>query len=178
MRLVWVGALVLLITSLAALFSNPQSGRLLEVGWASAAHVLPDEKLSELQRTTPAYTSRVFALFPEPLRQRFAAKAWTAVEVMTFRSLLLWHMAPSVLILCIVGFLEGSWVRASQTTLIKMHSPMRFSVALIAQGLIPVVALLWITAPIALSGTLLVFAIGTLAILSTRNLIVHAPTQF
>src|SRR5579883_3255316 len=98
MRLVWVGALVLLITSLAALFSNPQSGRLLEVGWASAAHVLPDEKLSELQRTTPAYTSRVFALFPEPLRQRFAAKPWTAVEVMTFRSLLLWRMAPSVLI--------------------------------------------------------------------------------
>lgn len=178
MRLVWVGALVLLIASLAMLISNRQSGRLLETGWASAAHVLPDEKLSELQRTTPAYTSRVFALFPEPLRQRFAAKAWKSVEVMTFRSLLLWHLTPAFLIPFIAGLLEGSWARANQKGLIKMHSPMRFSLALTAQGLIPIVALLWVTAPIALSATLLVFAIGTFAIVSTRNLVVHAPTQF
>ncbi len=178
MRLVWVGALVLLIASLATLISNPQRGRLLEAGWASAAHVLPDEKLGELQRTTPAYTSRVFALFPEPLRQRFAAKAWTVVEVMAFRSLLLWHLTPALLIPFIVGWSEGSWARANQKGLIKMHSPMRFSLALTTQGLIPVVALLWITAPIALSATLLVLVIGTFAIVSTRNLIVHAPTQF
>lgn len=178
MRLLWVGALVLLIASLATLISSRQSRGLLEAGWASAAHVLPDEKLSELQRTTPAYTSRVLALFPEPLRQRLATKAWTAVEVMTFRSLLLWHLTPAFLIPFIVGALEGSWARANQKTLIKMHSPMRFSLALTAQGLIPIVALLWITAPISVPAMLLVFAIGTFAIVSSRNLIVHAPTQF
>jgi hypothetical protein len=35
-------------------------------------------------------------------------------------------------------------------------------------SLIPVLALLWITAPMALSATLLVFALGTAAIVSTR----------
>ncbi len=178
MRLVWVGALVLLIASLASLFSNGQSRRLLEEGWAGAANALPDAKLSELQQTTNAYTTRIFGLFPEPLRQKFAAKTWTAVEVMTFRSLLLWHLTPAVLILSIVGFLEGSWARANQKGLIKMHSPMRFSLALMTQSLIPVVALLWITAPISVSATLLVFALGAFAIVSTRNLILHAPTQF
>jgi hypothetical protein len=178
MRLVWVGALVLLIASVASLISNRQSGRLLEDGWAGATKVLPDAMLSDLERSTPAYGRRVFALLPEPLRERFAAKMWTAVEVMIFRSLLLWHVTPALLIAFVIGFLEGSWARTNQKTLIKMHSPMRFSLALMMQGLIPVVALLWITAPIALSATLLVFANGTLAIVSTRNLIVHAPTQF
>jgi hypothetical protein len=178
MRLVWVGALVLLIASLATLISNRQSGRLLEEGWASAATVLPDATLSELQQNTPAYTDRVFTLFPEPFRQRFAPKTRTAVEVMTFRTLLLSHLAPALLVPFIVGFLEGTWARASQTGSIKMHSPMRFSLALTAQGLIPVVVVLWITTPISLSATLLVFAISTFAFVSTRNLIVHAPTQF
>jgi uncharacterized membrane protein len=178
MRLVWVGALVILIASLASLISNRQSGRLLENGWASATKVLPDAKLSEFERSTPAYSRRVFALAPEPLRDRFAAKMWTAVEVMIFRSLLLWHVTPALLVPFVIGFLEGSWARSNQKTLIKMHSPMRFSLALTTQGLIPIVALLWIVAPIALSATLVVFAIGTLAIVSTRNLIVHAPTHF
>jgi|GEM_PF-2349462 hypothetical protein len=178
MRLVWVGAFVLLIASLATLISNRQSGRLLEEGWASAATVLPDATMSELQQNTPAYADRILALFPEPFRQKFALKTRMAVEVITFRSLLLLHLAPGLLVPFIVGFLEGTWARANQTTLIKMHSPMRFSLALTTQGLIPVVALLWITAPISLSATLLVFAIGTFAFVSTRNLIVHAPTQF
>jgi hypothetical protein len=178
MRLVWVGALVLLIASLASLVANHQSRRLLDEGWASAANVLSDARLSELQQTTIAYTTHIFGLLPEPFRQKFATKTWTAVEVLTFRSLLLWHMAPSVLILCMVGFLEGSWARANQKGLIKMHSPMRFSLALMMQGLIPVVALLWITAPIPVSASVLVFAISTLAIVSTRNLMVHAPTRF
>ncbi len=178
MRLVWVGALVLLVASLASLVSNHQSRRLLDEGWASAANVLSDARMSDLERSTPAYSRRVFALIPEPLRERFAAKMWTAVEVMLFRSLLLWHVTPALLIPFIIGFSEGSWTRSNQKTLIKMHSPMRFSLALMIQGLIPVVALLWITAPIALSATLLVLAIGTLTIVSTRNLIVHAPTQF
>jgi hypothetical protein len=178
MRLVWVGALVLLIASVASLISNRQSGRLLEDGRAGATKVLPDAKLSELERSTPAYSRRVFDLVPELLREKFATKMWTAVEVMLFRSLLLWHVTPALLIPIVIGFLEGSWARSNQKTLIRMHSPMRFSLALTTQGLIPIVALLWIVAPIPLSMTLVVFAISTLAIVSTRNLIVHAPTQF
>jgi hypothetical protein len=42
----------------------------------------------------------------------------------------------------------------------------------------PVLALLWITAPVAVAATLLVFALGALGILSIHYLVVHAPTQF
>ena len=97
---------------------------------------------------------------------------------MTFRSLLLWHLTPAVLILSIVGFLEGSWARANQKGLIKMHSPMRFSMSVTSLAFTPVLALLWVTAPVALSAVLLVLAVGIVGIVSTRNLIVHAPTQF
>ena len=45
-------------------------------------------------------------------------------------------------------------------------------------GLKSVLALLWVTAAIAISATLLFFVLGALLIASTRNLIVHAPTQF
>ena len=178
MKLVWIGAFVLLFASLASLISNRQSGRLIEESWASATSVFPDATLNELQQTAPAYTSRIFGLFPEPFRQKFAAKTWKAIELMAFRSLVLWHLTPAFLIPVLVGFLEGSWARSSQKALIKMHSPMRFSLALTALGLSPVLALLWITAPMALSATLLVFALGTITIFGTRNLVVHAPTQF
>ena len=83
-----------------------------------------------------------------------------------------------LLIPLLVGYLEGSWARINQKTLIKMHSPMRFSLSLTILSLAPVLALLWVASPIALSGTCLVFTLGTLLIVSTRNLIVHAPTQF
>jgi hypothetical protein len=178
MKLVWIGAFVLVLASLASLISNRQSGRLIEESWATATNVLPDGKLNELQRMTPVYTNRIFELLPEPFRQKLVAKTWSTVELMIFRSLVLWHLAPAFLVPVIVGFLEGRWARSNQKTLIKMHSPMRFSVALTTLSLIPVLALLWITAPMALSATLLVFALGTAAIVSTRNLIVHAPTQF
>lgn len=97
---------------------------------------------------------------------------------MIFRSLLLWHLTPAYLMSFVVGSLEGSWARASQKSLIKMHSPMRFSSALTTLGLIPVLALLWVAAPAAVSAALLVIVLGTIAIFGTRNLIVHAPTQF
>ncbi len=178
MKLTWIIAFVLLIASLAALFSSEHVGRLIADTVAGSANVFPNSKLSELESATPAYTSRLFESLPEPFRQKFPAKTWKAVELMTFRSLVLWHLIPGFAIALTIGFLEGSWARANQKTLIEMHSPMRFSLALTAQGLIPVLALLWITAPIALSAMLLVFAIGAFAIFSTRNLIVHAPTQF
>lgn len=178
MRLVWVGALLLLIASVASLISNRQSGRLMDENWTPACHVLSDPKLSELQRVTTAYTARIFAWLPEPLREKFASKMWQALELVIFRSLLLRHVAPAIVIALIAGLLEGTWARANQNALVKMHSPMRFSLALASLSLSPVLALLWIAAPLAIPATLLVFTLGALVISSTRSLIVHAPTQF
>jgi hypothetical protein len=48
----------------------------------------------------------------------------------------------------VAGFLEGRWARSNQKALVKMHSPMRFSLALVGLGFMPVLALLWITAPV------------------------------
>jgi len=178
MKLIWIGAFVLLFASVANLVSNRQSGQLIEQSWASASNVLPDTELSDLRRAIPAYTARVFALLPDPFRQKFAAKTWQALELMILRSLVLRHVAPALLIALIVGFLEGSWARANQKAMVKMHSPMRFSLALMGLGFTPVLSLLWIAAPLVVPTTLLVFTIGAVAIVSTRNLIVHAPTQF
>jgi uncharacterized protein DUF4400 len=178
MKLVWIGAFVLLFASAASLVSNRQSGQLIEQSWAGARNVLPDTKLRELQRSTPAYTEQILARLPEPVRQKFAAKTWQALELMIFRSLILWHVVPTFLIAVIAGLLEGRWARANQKALVKMHSPMRFSVALTGLAFSPVLGLLWIAAPIAVSPTLLIFVVGALGIISTRNLVVHAPTQF
>jgi uncharacterized protein DUF4400 len=177
-KLIWIGAFVLVFASMASLISNQQGGQLIEQSWASASNVLPHTELSDLRRAIPAYTARVFALLPDPFRQKFAAKTWQALELMILRSLLLRHVTPVIVIALMVGFLEGSWARANQKSLVKMHSPMRFSLALMSLGFIPVLALLWVAAPLAISATLLVFALGTVGIISIRNLVVHAPTQF
>src|SRR4029077_5079253 len=129
-------------------------------------------------RVLPAYTARVFALLPDPFREKFAARIWQALELMILRSLLLRHVAPVIVITLITGLLEGSWARANQKALVKMHSPMRFSLALTGLGFTPILAVLWITEPAAVTPTLVVLALGALAIISTRNLIIHAPTQF
>ena len=178
MKLIWIGAFVLVVASLASLVSNRQSGKLIDESLTSASGVLPDTRVSELQRSTPAYTAQILARLPEPIRQKFAAKMWQALELIIFRSLTLWHAAPALFTILIVGFLEGSWARANQKALVKMHSPIRFSLAVMSLGFTPVLALLWITAPVAVPATLLVFALGALGILSTHCLVVHAPTQF
>jgi ABC-type multidrug transport system fused ATPase/permease subunit len=178
MRFVWVGALLLLIASVASLISNRQSGRLIDESWATASHVLPESELGQLQRATPIYTAGFFARLPEPLREKFASKMWQASELIIFRSLMLWQVIPVFVIAVLAGLLEGRWARANQKALVKMHSPMRFSLALTSLALTPVLALLWITAPVAVPPTLLVFALGAVAVISTRNLVVHAPTQF
>jgi Domain of unknown function (DUF4400) len=177
-KLIWIGALLLLFASVASLISNRQSGRLINESWITASHVLPDTKLGELQRTTSTYTAQILIRLPEPVRQKFAAKTWQALELIILRSLMVRHAAPALFVILMVGFLEGSWARANQKALVKMHSPMRFSLALMSLGFIPVLALLWVAAPLAISATLLVFALGTVGIISTRNLVVHAPTQF
>jgi hypothetical protein len=178
MKLIWIGALLLVFASLASLVSNQKSGQLIDQSWASASNVVPETKLRELERSTPAYAAQIFARLPEPIREKFAAKIRRALELMIFRSLLLWHITPALLIAVIAGSLEGRWARANQKALVKMHSPMGFSLALASLGFIPVLALLWVAAPLAISATLLVFALGTVGIISARNLVVHAPTQF
>ena len=178
MRLVWVGALLLLIASVANLISNRHSGRLIDENWTPASHVLSEPELIELQRATPAYTAGIFARLPEPLREKFASKMWQALELMIFRSLVLWHVIPAFLIAMIAGLLEGRWARANQKSLVKVHSPIRFSLALMGLGFMPVLALLWITAPIAVPATLLFFTLDAVGIISTSNLVLHAPTQF
>lgn len=178
MRLVWVGALLLLIASVASLISNRQTDRLIDESWTPASHVLSEPKLSELQRATPAYTAEIFARLPEPLRQKFASKMWQALELMIFRCLMLWHITPAFLIAVVAGFLEGRWARSNQKVLVKMHSPIRFSLALASLALSPVLALLWITAPATVPPTVLVFMLGLVVVVSTHNLVVHAPTQF
>ena len=178
MKLIWIGALLLLCASVASLISNRESGRLIDASWTTASRVLPEPKLIELQRATPAYTAVIFARLPEPLREKFASKVWQVLELMIFRSLMLRHVTPAFLIAVVAGFLEGRWARSNQKALVKMHSPIRFSLALMGLGFMPVMALLWITAPIAVPATLLVFTLDAVGIIGTRNLVVHAPTQF
>src|SRR5436305_6914719 len=144
MKLLWIGVLVLLFASVASLVSNRQSGQLIEQSWVGASNVLPDTELSDLRRAIPAYTARVFALLPDPFRQKFAAKTWQALELMILRSLLLRHVAPVIVIALMVGFLECSWARANQKSLVKMNSPMRFCLELSGMGFTPVLSLLWI----------------------------------
>ena len=178
MKLIWISALLLLLASVVSLISNPRSGRLIGENWANASHVLSGATLSDLQRTTPAYADWAFARLPEPLREKFASKMWQALELVIFRSLMLWHVLPSLLAAVIAGSLEGRCARANEKALVKLHSPMRFSLALMSLGFTPVLALLWITASVAVPITLLVFGLGAVAVISARNLVVHAPTQF
>jgi len=178
MRLLWIGAFVSLIASLVSLISGGHSGALAQRSWLEVSGIIPEAKLNELQRATPVYTARIFASFPQPFRDKLGRKAWSAVELITFRALVLAHLAPAVLLPLLIGLLEGWWARANQKSLIKIHSPMRFSLALTGFGLIPVLALLWVTAPMAIPAIMPVVVIGVFVIFNTRDLIVHAPTQF
>jgi hypothetical protein len=178
MKLLWIGTFVLLFASMASLISGGNSGTLVQQTWLQASRVIPEPRMAEVERRTPVYTARLFESFPQPFRDKLARKMWSAVELMTFRALVFLHLAPALLVPLMVGLLEGWWGRAKQKGLIKIHSPMRFSLALTGLGLIPVLTLLWLAAPIAISATMLVFVVGILAIFNTRNMIVHAPTQF
>lgn len=178
MRLVWVGALLLVIASVATLISNRQSGKLIDESRTAASHVLSKPKLSQLQRATAAYAAAIFDRLPEPLREKFASRMWQALELMIFRSLMLRHAIPTFLIALVAGLLEGRWARANQKALVKMHSPMRFGLALSGLAFTPVLTLLWVTAPVTVPATPLILTLDSLAVIGTRNLVVHAPTQF
>ncbi|HWY70300.1 MAG TPA: DUF4400 domain-containing protein [Terriglobales bacterium] len=178
MRLLWIGILILLFVSLASLISDGRSANLIQRSWVAASSVIPETILTDFQHASARYTARLFASLPEPFREKMSQKMWSAVELVTFRSLVLLHLVPALLLPLLIGFLEGWWTRASQRSLIKIHSPMRFSLALTGLELIPIMALLWVTAPIAIPAMMLVLLIAVFAMFNTRNLILHAPTQF
>jgi len=178
MRLLWIGIFVLLFASVASLISDGRGASLIQRSWVEVSSVIPETKLADFQRSSALYSARLFASLPQPFRERMSQKMWSAVELIIFRSLVLLHLAPALLFPPLIGFLEGWWTRANQNSLIKIHSPMRFSLALMGLGLIPVIALLWVTVPIAIPALMLVFLIAVFAIFNTRNLILHAPTQF
>src|SRR4051812_25838119 len=178
MRLLWIGIFALMFASLASLISEGRVSSLIQRTWAETSSVIPETILADFQHASARYTARLFASLPQPFREKMSQKMWSAVELMTFRCLVLLHLAPALLFPPLIGFLEGWWTRANQKSLIKIHSPMRFSLALTGLGLIPIMALLWVTAPIAIPAMMLVLLIAVFAIFNTRNLILHAPTQF
>jgi Domain of unknown function (DUF4400) len=178
MKLLSIGAFALLIASVASLVSGGQCSVLFQQSWRRAADVLPERAINKLESLVPVYTQRVFGLFPPTLREKVAAKMWNAVELITLRLLLALHLVPTFLIAGFIGFLEGSWARSNQQGLVKIHSPMRFSLAIAGAGLCPAVILLWATAPVVVPVIALTLFVATLEMFSTRNLVVHAPTQF
>jgi len=178
MRLLSIGVFMLVLASAASLVSGDQSEQFIQQSWSQASTVLPASEMKGLASMIPAYTERVFVLIPVTLREKFAGKMWNAVELMIFRVLLAWHLLPAVLIACLIGFTEGHWARANQKGLVKIHSPMRFNLALGALATIPVLVLLWVTAPLTVSVRAPLSSALGLAIFGLRNVIVHAPTQF
>ncbi len=178
MKLLSIGAFVLLVVSAASLISGGQSKLLLQQTWRSVANVLPERVIKELEVVIPAYTARVLELFPPTLREKVTAKTWTAVELIVLRLLLALYLVPTFLIAAGIGFLEGSWARSNQQSLVKIHSPMRFSLAVTGVGLCPAVILLWATVPLIVPVIILTLFVSTLAVFSVRNLVVHSPTQF
>jgi len=178
MKLLSIGAFALLVAFVASLVSGGRSSALLQQGWQCAADVLPARAINELEAVVPAYTERVFGCFPPTLREKVAAKMWGAVELITLRLLLALHLVPTFFVAGLIGFLEGSWARSNQQSLVKIHSPLRFSLALTGVGLCPAVILLWAAAPLVLPVVVLILFVSTLAVFSIRDLVVHAPTQF
>jgi len=178
MKLLSIGVFVLLVASAASLVSGGQSSKILQQSWLYATGVLPERTIRGLETVIPAYTERVFGLFPPTVRHKVGTSMWSAVELITLRLLLAWHLVPAFLIAGVIGFLEGSWARSNQKGLVKVHSPIRFSLALAGVGLAPAAILLWATAPLMVPVIVLVLFVFTLAVFSIRNLIVHAPTQF
>ncbi len=178
MRLLWIGILVLLFASLASLISNGRGASLMQRSWVEASNVIPETTLAEFRQASALFTSRLFGSMPQGFREKVSQKLWSAVALIIFRFLVLLHLAPALLLPFFVGLLEGWWARENQSSLIKIHSPMRFSLALTGLGFIPIMALLWVTAPIAVPAVMLVLLTAIFAIFNTRNVMVHAPTQF
>jgi len=178
MKLLSIGAFMLILAFAASLVSGGQSRQFIQQTWLQASTVLPADAMGQLASTIPKYTERAFLFMPVALREKFASKMWNATELIVLRLLLVWHFQPTFLIAGLIGFTEGRWARANQKGLVKIHSPVRFSLALGALAVIPILLLLWLTAPLMVSVRVVLLSVPVLAILSVRQLVVHAPTQF
>src|SRR5947209_9698841 len=150
MKLLWIGVFAVLFASLASLVSDGKSTSVTQRSLAQTSSIIPEKTLTEIQKATSLHTAGLFRHLPQPFREKLTRRLWSAVELMTFRFLVLLYVAPALLLPLFVGLLEGWWARASETSLIKIHSPMRFSLALTGLGVLPILALLWLTAPIAI----------------------------
>jgi ABC-type multidrug transport system fused ATPase/permease subunit len=178
MKFLSISAFALVVAFVASLVAGGESSIFLQQSWRRLAGVLPEPAINQLESAAPAYTERVFGLFPPTLREKVVAKLWNVVELITLRLLLALHLAPTFLLAGLIGFLEGSWARSNQQGLVKIHSPMRFSLAMAGAGLCPAVILLWATAPVIVPIVVLTLFVSILEIFSICNLVIHAPTQF
>ena len=176
MKLLSIGALFLILASASALVSGAQGRRLFDQSWLRTSEVLPENRMSELGSLIPTCTDRVWQLLPLVLRQKFAEKLRNAVELMTWRLLLIGYLVRGFLISVLIGLCEGFWSRSSQKSLVKVHSPMRFNLGLIGLGTSATITMLWVTAPITVPLILVVFCVCALAVISIRSLVINAPS--
>lgn len=178
MKAILLSGLVLLIFFFAFLVGGRRAEGTLGRTRQQAARVLPGETLQWSASKAQSYTARAFELVPSKMRPKAVRDSWSAVELVVFRGVLLWHMLPIFALPFGIGVLEGFSTRQSQRAVVKIHSPLRFRVSLLSLGLLPVGAVLWMAAPVAVPPSLMVFLLFCVAIWACRNLIVHAPTHF
>ena len=93
MRLLWIGIFALMFASLVSLISDGRGASLIQRTWAETSSVIPETILADFQHASALYTARLFASLPQPFREKMNQKMWSAVELMTFRSLVLLHLA-------------------------------------------------------------------------------------
>jgi len=107
MRLLWIGIFVVLFASVASLISDGRGATLIQRSWVEASSVIPETILADIQHASGLYTARLFASLPQPFREKMSQNMWSAVKLMTFRSLVLLHLAPALLLPPLIGFLEA-----------------------------------------------------------------------
>ena len=177
MKMVPIGAFLLVMASIVSLVSHGQSARLMQQTWSRVSGVLPKRSIDEWTPAIPEHTHQICPILPLPLREKVGSRLWNAIELITLRMFLVRHIASAFLLPVFVGLAEGSWARSHQKSLVQLHSPIGFSAAIRGLELVPALIGLWVVAPIWISVTFLVWSVFALMVFSIRNLIVHAPTR-
>jgi len=178
MKLMWIGACLLVFASAISLVAHANNRALFESSRQQASRVLRLQMLAELSPLSSRLTVRALNLLPAGIREKAAANLAGIVQLVIFRVLLLWHGLPAFVLMALTGLAEGFAGRANQQALVKIHSPMWFSFALTGLGVLPIAILLWITARVPVPPGLVLLSGFVICLFSFRNLIVHAPSQF
>ncbi len=178
MKLMWIGAWLLVFASAVSLLGHANKRALFERSWQQASRVLRRQTVAELSPLSSRLTVRALNLLPVGIREKAVAKLADTVQLVIFRVLLLWHALPGFALMAVAGLAEGFAGRASQQALVKIHSPTWFSFALTGLALLPIAVLLWITARVTVEPSLVLISGFGICLFSFRNLIVHAPSQF